>query len=555
VNFSEQLAFDCADVGTLTLTLKVVDEAGNFAFATREVNISDNGGFCGMPACNTGIVIDTAFMIMDPLGCNSTDGILTINATTNGANIEYSVDSGLTYTSLNVFINQDSSLKHIFVREADNITCITEYVDGPIQPGGCDSFTGQAAIAGHIQNENGETVEDVNITIGGYEMAPEVTGADGAFMFEEIPLDGNYMITPEKNDDPINGITTFDIVLLSKHILGLQSLDSPYKLIAADINHSGTISAYDMVLLRQLILGLKHDFSNNTSWRFIDATYEFLDPTNPFDENYPEVYEIKDLAADRMFLDFVAVKVGDLNNTAAVNQLQTVESRNTTQALTIQIAEQEKKAGEMVTIDFRASNFQSILGYQFTLDFNGNDLKFEQIKMGKETSFENFNLSMIQRGIITTSWNKSKPIDLDEDEVLFSLVFEAKREMRISEAVTISSDVTIAEAYTGTEEVINVHLEVFTPYITSEGFTLYQNVPNPFTGETTIGFELPTASTTTLTLFDMSGKTVMVQKGEYAKGYNQIVIDGKVFDKQGMFYYQLETNQGIETKKMILLKR
>jgi len=53
----------------------------------------------------------------------------------------------------------------------------------------------------------------------------------------------------------------------------------------------------------------------------------------------------------------------------------------------------------------------------------------------------------------------------------------------------------------------------------------------------------------------MSGKTVMVQKGEYAKGYNQIVIDGNVFDEQGMFYYQLETNQGIETKKMILLNR
>ena len=558
VNFSEQLAFDCEDVGTLPLTLKVVDQAGNASFAIREVNISDNGGFCGtpMPTCNTGVVIDTAYMVIEPSDCNLADGVLTISATTNGASLEYSIDSGLTYTTLNVFVNQDTSLKHIFVRETTDTTCVTAYLEGPVEPAlNCISFTGQAAIAGHILNENGETVEEVHITIDGYEMTPEVTGADGVFMFEEIPLDGDYMITPEKNNDPINGITTFDIVLLGKHILGLQPLDSPYKLIAADINHSGTISAYDMVLLRQIILGVKHDFTNNTSWRFIDADYEFLNPTNPFEENYPEAYEIKDLSEDMMSLDFVAVKVGDLNNTAAVNQLQTVESRNTTQALTIQIAEQEKKAGEMVTVDFRASNFQSILGYQFTLDFNGNDLKFEQIKMGKQTSFENFNLSMIQRGIITTSWNESEAINLDTDEVLFSLVFKAKNNVRISEAVRISSDITIAEAYTGTEEVINVHLEVFTPYIRTEGFTLYQNVPNPFTGETTIGFELPRASATTLTLFDMSGKTVMVQKGEYAKGYNQIVIDGNVFDEQGMFYYQLETNQGIETKKMILLNR
>ncbi len=555
VTFDDKLAFGCADVGILELTLKVVDEAGNVAIATRDINISDNGGFCGTPACNSGVVIDTA-IVTGPSNCVVADAVISIAAITNGANLEYSVDSGTTYSTLNIFTNQDTAVKYIFVREVDNPTCVTPYTKGPIIPkGGCASFTSQAAIAGHIQNENGETVEAVNIAIGGYEMAPAVTGVDGNFMFEEIPLEGDYMITPEKDMNHGNGITTFDIVLLSKHVLGLKKLDSPYKMIAADINHSGTISAYDMVLLRQVILGMKTDFPNNTSWRFIDANYEFLYPENPFDENYPEVYEIKDLSADMMSLDFIAVKIGDLNNTAAVNQLQTTESRNTNKSLNIQIAEQVKKAGETITVDFKASNFQSILGYQFTLDFDGNDLAFEQIKMGNQTSFENFNLSMIQRGIITTSWNESEAVNLANDEVLFSIVFKAKNDVRISEAVKISSDITAAEAYTGTEEVINVHLEVFKPFKTTDGFKLFQNVPNPFTGETIIGFELPTASATTLTIFDMSGKMVKVQKGTHPKGYNQILLNGKAFDEHGMFYYQLETNQGIETKKMILLKR
>lgn len=362
------------------------------------------------------------------------------------------------------------------------------------------------------------------------------------------------MITPEKDMNYGNGITTFDIVLMSKHVLGLKRLDSPYKMIAADINHSGTISAYDMVLLRQVILGTKDSFPNNTSWRFIDADYEFLQPENPFTENYPEAYEINSLAADMMSLDFVAVKIGDLNNTAAANQLMTAESRNTTKSLNFQVAEQVKKAGETVTVDFKSSNFQSMLGYQFTFDFDGNALDFEQLLIGEKAGFENFNLSMIQRGIITTSWSQAEAVSLEAEEVLFSLVFKAKENVRLSEVIQISSDITVAEAYTATEEIINVNLDIHSATANVAGFKLYQNKPNPFTGETIIGFDLPTASATTMTIFDMSGKVVKVIKESYEKGYNQIVMDGKAFNDHGMFYYQLATANGIETKKMILLK-
>jgi len=426
---------------------------------------------------------------------------------------------------------------------------IADYLDST------EGLSSSATIEGHIQNENGELVEGANISIGGYEMAPATTGANGTFTFEEIPLEGDYMITPEKDMNYGNGVSTFDIVLLSKHILGLRPLDSPYKMIAADINHSGTISAFDMVLLRQVILGVKNDFPNNTSWKFIDAAYEFYNPENPFLENYPEAHEITSLAGDMMTLDFTAVKIGDLNNSASTNQLMSSESRNTNQSLNFQVAEQVKKAGEIITVDFKSSNFKSILGYQFTFNFDGNALGFEQILIGDKAGFENFNLSMVQRGIITTSWNQSEAVNLEEEEVLFSLVFKAKENIRLSEVIQIGSDITSAEAYTETEEVINVNLDIHNSIPMVEGFKLYQNKPNPFTGETIIGFDLPKAMTTTMTILDMSGKVVQVIKGDYEKGYNQILIDGKALNDHGMFYYQLATANGIETKKMILLKQ
>ena len=63
----------------------------------------------------------------------------------------------------------------------------------------------------------------------------------------------HYRIVPYKNDDPLNGVSTFDLVLINKHILGVELLNSPYKMIAADANKSNYISTFDIVELRKLL--------------------------------------------------------------------------------------------------------------------------------------------------------------------------------------------------------------------------------------------------------------------------------------------------------------
>jgi hypothetical protein len=66
----------------------------------------------------------------------------------------------------------------------------------------------------------------------------------------------DFTITPVKDDNPLNGVTTYDLVLMSKHILGIEPLGSPYKMIAADANKSNSITTFDIVELRKLILGI-----------------------------------------------------------------------------------------------------------------------------------------------------------------------------------------------------------------------------------------------------------------------------------------------------------
>ena len=83
---------------------------------------------------------------------------------------------------------------------------------------------------------------------------------------------------------------------------------------------------------------------------------------------------------------------------------------------------------------------------------------------------------------------------------------------------------------------------------------MYQNQPNPFQGSTLIGFNLPSASTATLTIYDMAGKVLKVVKGNYTKGYNEINISGAELNNTGVMYYQLDTPTATATKKMIVLE-
>jgi hypothetical protein len=57
------------------------------------------------------------------------------------------------------------------------------------------------------------------------------------------------------------------------------------------------------------------------SWRFVDADYIFSNPNNPLNESFPDAVDIQSLTANLDELDFVAIKVGDVTESASPNLL------------------------------------------------------------------------------------------------------------------------------------------------------------------------------------------------------------------------------------------
>jgi hypothetical protein len=121
----------------------------------------------------------------------------------------------------------------------------------------------------------------------------------------------------------------------------------------------------------------------------------------------------------------------------------------------------------------------------------------------------------------------------------------------LSELMSVGSRYTNAEAYGANNEQLDVALSFGDDAVANAGFELYQNTPNPFVGETQIGFNLPEASDVTITINDVTGKTLKVIRGEFAKGYNNVNVNDL---PSGVMYYTLESGDFTATLKMINIK-
>ncbi len=155
------------------------------------------------------------------------------------------------------------------------------------------------SLSGTVNTVNGEPIPDVIVEIDGDMNYTTVTDANGVYTFENIPDGGNYSIVPTKDTRANNGVNGFDLIKISKDILLIDPITDPFQMIAADVNRSNTISIFDLIEMRKIILYILTEFSNSDSWRFVNESYELNMLNGP--------------ASD---LDFVGVKIGDVNGSA-----------------------------------------------------------------------------------------------------------------------------------------------------------------------------------------------------------------------------------------------
>ncbi len=558
-------------MGTTTVLFTAVDGCGNITYATMDITVED----LKAPSliCTDNIITELGYT-PDTVSVDLHVDLLVVSGWDNctpSADLQYYIRradpnaSGPPSTQELTFYCSDVGANEVevwVVDQAGNADyCTTDVIiqdnlvvcppTGPLV----------ATVAGLIEDESGVEADGIEVHVYNDDPnMPDLMDMGSPYTFEDLETGYGYTVMPVKDGDADNGVTSLDMVLISRHILHVDTLDSPYKLIAADVNKSRSISTLDLVLIQKVILLLEEGFGNTPSWRFIPADYVFPDPTNPWEEDFPEWVYYPNLEEDQMHTDFIAVKMGDVNNSAQANSSMPPVEMYTEAKLPFQADDVMLKAGSSYAVAVHARDFEDVVAFQFTLKYDPQVLQLERIAPAdlEGIGAENFNMQRLPEGLLTGVWYDALGKRLKDGNELFVLHFKALQSgVQLSSVMEINSSLTPAEAYRSDGERLDLSLEFLYEGDFAEvgaGLRLQQNVPNPFRGETRIGFYLPEGGKTTLAVFDMSGRLIFSKVLDLPKGQNTWTVRAGELEGEGVYYYRVQTPMETATGKMVLMK-
>ena len=87
----------------------------------------------------------------------------------------------------------------------------------------------------------------------------------------------------------------------------------------------------------------------------------------------------------------------------------------------------------------------------------------------------------------------------------------------------------------------------------AHAFALYQNVPNPVSGSTTLSFELAEGCNVKLAIYDAAGRKVAdVADGYFARGQHDVPFTREL--APGVYVYRLDAGSNTAARKMVVIK-
>lgn len=540
------------EIGTYTVLWSATDPCGNTGTCEKTIEVVDSGA-------PTALYRDVTRAI-------GTDGTVSVNADefvvrasdncSDVSTLAYRFDSVDGPTTLNFDCDALQGIglrtihKDIFTVDASGNFYMSHAVLTLNDPNDvCGTSTGSTGmIAGQVFTEKEFTVDQVEVTLTALNTgasATDMTPLEGEYSFADVPMNASYSVTASRDDDYLNGVSTLDLVLIQRHILGLADLDSPYKVIAADVNGSGNVSAIDLVSLRRLILGLSTDLPIGRPWSFVDATQTFDNPRNPFP--YIQNLEVADMTVDNMDMDFIGVKMGDVNGNVSLQSALLGITRSIEKISVNELS----RSGNEVVIGLTPNDAAEVVGLQLALGLESG-VEVMAVRSNEiEISTENYNVT---NGQLNISWNTTKAVATSGGDLIEVVLSLPNNATSIEDAISLTNERITSEVYTEDNETLVVS-DLILEFGEEQGlaFEVAQNVPNPFVGVSTIKFFQPTNGEVEFVISDISGRQIVRKTNTYGKGWNEINVSSDDLPGSGIYIYELSNGSKVVRKKMITI--
>lgn len=408
----------------------------------------------------------------------------------------------------------------------------------------CSAGIATAIVAGTIQAMNGSMVDQVDISLEGMDMPAFTTDVSGQFQFTDLATDASYRLRAKRGTSFKEGLSTIDIIQLVQHITKRNPLTDPYTQIAADVNGDNRISILDVIALQKLIINVAQDIETNESWRFVPKDFIFPDPSDIFDNGFPEFKDIRGLQEDYWSADFIAIKVGDINQSfyPDKNQAQALENRSGS-ILDLVLTDQHFDAGEIFTVDF------STVTQQQTLQALQLALEVEQGLEVLAIHSDRFDQNLVyhQDGVEGLLLSAFDVTGLNENPSLFRLQLKADRAGQLSDFIKIKDASLQPEAVLTTGQILKQFELTFVP----EANLAIQIIPNPFMEKTQVSITSAEEEWMQYQIWNSNGQLVGQNKWQKQAGTERLDIHSNQLEGPGLYYLKIISPTETKVLKMI----
>ncbi|MBC7773892.1 MAG: hypothetical protein H7246_00530 [Phycisphaerae bacterium] len=362
-------------------------------------------------------------------------------------------------------------------------------------------------------------------------------------------------ILPDTNY--LNGVSVVDLCKIAHHILGINPLPSPYAMFAADANKSNSITTFDVVEFKKLILGVYNQLPNHTSWRFIADYCHFPNPNNPFQNVCASGISDTELAMlDGGIAKVIGVKIGDVDGDARLNGELYVPPI-ATDSITLLLPQGQLTAGVPVAVPVKFDKNLALGSLQAQFFLDPALAQYDSISDGQmdvNASFAYYNAAtgrlkftslgysnLFAQAGVPLFYIHFKPLQAVNLTTVLKVVHDDPNSRTFAIGDDCATYYTIGSAYSG-----------FVPTISPElrGLRIQAPSPNPFGEQTFLEIELESAETAVLEVVDLTGRTVFSEEKNLPSGVYHWEIPGSALISGSLGIWRLRVGEQMMVGKI-----
>lgn len=405
-------------------------------------------------------------------------------------------------------------------------------------------------VNGRVNSLSGTPLDDVTILAND---GQTLTNNFGAYQIGGT-VGESFVLSASKDVDPRIGLSSIDLVIMQRHLLGIETFSNPFMRVAADINRDGFVDLMDFIQLRALILARREMYPTGSPWRFVTSDWDGTG--DPIEEII-----LSELAACSFNHDFVGLRLGDLNDSFGADAGAANGGRSnvnhTGRPVSLELQRQSFQAGEELTVRVNLPDAAAYLGGQLALGWNTSTLEYLDQASNELDDNGNFR---IDEDYLWMAWGAAL-----EDEQVVTLRFRALTEGQLGGNIFLADDVALNEEVydqelgvhplllswteaTGSEDAdLGSDLQILEPGATNE---LLGVLPNPARNFTRVGISLSKAQNVDITITDLNGRVLKSGSSQVETGEQWIRVDVAGWPS-GIYLFNITTTDGLLSGRIV----